>query len=175
MRVLKRILKPDKNNSVIYLAQLCLLYLLITSSYLPNSTNTEISANEKSPLFIEILIDGKSTIKVMHDAYELSKLKTEHGLSDQLRSGDKITFNNGGTSVSRINAKKRISLGIPIGINSAGSEDLTAIDGIGEELAKRIIEHRQTYGKFKSIEELDNIEGIGEKKLSTLTRVSNLD
>ena len=77
--------------------------------------------------------------------------------------------------VSKLSARKRISLGVPIGINSATAEDLTAIQGIGQELAKRIIDYRKSIGEFQNIDELDNIEGIGKKKLAIIKTVGNLN
>lgn len=55
-----------------------------------------------------------------------------------------------------------------ISINSATSEELQAIPGIGPVLAGRIIEYRTTYGPFASIDELANVKGIGEKTLAKM-------
>jgi DNA uptake protein ComE-like DNA-binding protein len=51
-----------------------------------------------------------------------------------------------------MNERKRLSLGISIGINSANLKDLTAIFGIGEELATRIIDYRNDRGRIHNIE-----------------------
>ncbi len=84
-------------------------------------------------------------------------------------------INGNETLVSRISARKRISLGVPIGFNSASFEDLKAIPGLGDELATRIIDYRASIGEFKDIDELDDIEGIGKKKLAIIKKVGNLD
>jgi competence protein ComEA len=68
-----------------------------------------------------------------------------------------------------------MSLGIPIGLNSATFEDLKAIPGLGNELATRIIDYRASIGEFESIDELDNIEGIGKKRLAIIKKVGSLD
>lgn len=47
-----------------------------------------------------------------------------------------------------------------IDLNKADKDSLISIPGIGEKLAKRIIECRQQHGEFKDIEELKNIKGI---------------
>lgn len=57
---------------------------------------------------------------------------------------------------------------IKVNINKATVEELQRIPGIGEVLAKRIIEYRNKTGGFKSIEELKNVKGIGEKKLEAI-------
>jgi competence protein ComEA len=55
-----------------------------------------------------------------------------------------------------------------IHLSSATAELLDEIDGIGPTLAERIIEYRDTNGGLTSLEELGEVEGIGEKRLETL-------
>lgn len=52
-----------------------------------------------------------------------------------------------------------------INVNTATSMQLQELPGIGDMLAKRIIDYRESYGFFQSIEDLLNVSGIGEKKL----------
>ncbi len=60
------------------------------------------------------------------------------------------------------------SVNFPIDINSAGIDELKTLDGIGDAVASKIIEYRETYGSFKNREELLNVSGIGEKKLEKI-------
>ena len=55
-----------------------------------------------------------------------------------------------------------------INLNTATSEQLQTLPGIGPVLADRIIAYRQRVGAFKSIGELMNVSGIGEKKLEAI-------
>lgn len=55
-----------------------------------------------------------------------------------------------------------------ININTATSEELQTITGIGESKAKNIIEYRNKKGKFKSIEDIKNVEGIGDSLYETI-------
>ena len=50
-----------------------------------------------------------------------------------------------------------------ININSANLEELKKISGVGDVKAQSIIEYREKNGGFKSIDEIKNIDGIGEK------------
>ena len=53
-------------------------------------------------------------------------------------------------------------------LSSATIEELDGVDGIGPTLAQRIIEYRDAHGGFRSLGELAQVEGIGEKRLATL-------
>ncbi len=52
----------------------------------------------------------------------------------------------------------------PIDINRAGLEEFLALPGIGEVLARRILDYRDTYGGFTACEDLLNVKGIGTKR-----------
>jgi competence protein ComEA len=53
-------------------------------------------------------------------------------------------------------------------LSTATVEQLDGVDGIGPTLAQRIIEYRDSHGGFRSLAELAQVEGIGEKRLATL-------
>jgi len=55
-----------------------------------------------------------------------------------------------------------------VDINTASVADLEGLPGIGRRTAERIVEHRQKNGAFKKIEELMNVQGIGEKSFLRL-------
>ncbi|MGY0398379.1 MAG: ComEA family DNA-binding protein [Ostreibacterium sp.] len=55
-----------------------------------------------------------------------------------------------------------------VNINTASAEQLTALSGIGETRAKIIIQYRKANGKFKSIQDLTNVKGIGESTFNHL-------
>lgn len=57
---------------------------------------------------------------------------------------------------------------VNININMASSEDLQKLEGIGPSMAKKIIDYREENGYFSSIEELQNVSGIGEAKYNKI-------
>ena len=87
--------------------------------------------------------------------------------SEVLETGTLITVEkefNIKIKLERMQANKLLVFSIPLDINRASMEDLCLIPGIGESLAKEIMAYRERRMGFRSIEELKNVNGIGEKK-----------
>lgn len=55
-----------------------------------------------------------------------------------------------------------------VNINKADSEELRTLDGVGPAMAERIITYRNENGSFKTIEDLKNVSGIGDKTFEKL-------
>lgn len=53
----------------------------------------------------------------------------------------------------------------PINLNTATAQELMQIPGIGEKTAEKILEYREYYGSFRTVDELTEIKGIGKKSL----------
>lgn len=60
------------------------------------------------------------------------------------------------------------TVSFPVNINTADADTLTALPGIGQVLAERILAYRQQNGSFRAIEEITKVEGIGEKKAEAI-------
>jgi len=57
-----------------------------------------------------------------------------------------------------------------VNINTAPPEELELLPGIGGSIAQKIIEYRDQNGSFKTIEDIKNISGIGDKKFEDMKK-----
>jgi competence protein ComEA len=55
-----------------------------------------------------------------------------------------------------------------VNINSADQQALESLPGIGAVKAEAIIKYREEHGKFKSVDELTEVKGIGQKSLENI-------
>ena len=55
-----------------------------------------------------------------------------------------------------------------IDINTADTPTLAALPGLGPKTAARVVEHRQAHGPFGTIDDLQNVKGIGVVTLEKL-------
>ncbi len=74
------------------------------------------------------------------------------------------------TDASNETAGDSISSGGKVNINTADAEQLKSLPGIGDTKAADIIAYREEHGSFGSIEDIQNVNGIGE---STYNRISS--
>ena len=58
----------------------------------------------------------------------------------------------------------------PININTATSEELQQVPGIGPATAEKILLMRKSYGAFKSVDDLLAIKGLGKKRLEKMRK-----
>jgi competence protein ComEA len=71
------------------------------------------------------------------------------------------------TAVSGATKKQPLT---PININTANSDELQQVPGIGPVTADKIQQMRKSYGAFKSVDDLLSIRGIGKKRLEKMRR-----
>ena len=60
------------------------------------------------------------------------------------------------------------TLDIKVNINTATISELTSISGVGEKTAMKIIEYREANGKFKAIDDIKKVSGIGDAKYESI-------
>ena len=85
---------------------------------------------------------------------------TDEDIEDEVISeniGENIVEENNETSKGNI-----------VNINKATESELQELPGIGSSLASKIIEYRNQNGKFNNIEDIKNVNGIGESKYSSI-------
>lgn len=73
-----------------------------------------------------------------------------------------VVIDTNGTTVNATNYTE-VQTSSKININTAAKEQLESLPRIGEALAQRIIDYRESNGRFKDINELNNVSGIGDK------------
>lgn len=76
-------------------------------------------------------------------------------------AGDDVILED---EISNVKSKKNEK----ININTADQSELIEIPGVGEATAQKIIEYRETNGKFKNIEDIKNVNGIGNSKFENM-------
>ena len=97
-----------------------------------------------------VLQDGQK-LYIPNKKDKISEYISEGGVQNVVSSADAI-------SNTETNKDRKIN------INTAGKEELQKISGIGPSLAEKIISYRNSNGKFKKIEDIKNVNGIGENK-----------
>ena len=58
----------------------------------------------------------------------------------------------------------------PVNLNTATSEELQQVPGIGPATADKILLMRKSYGSFKSVDDLLAIKGLGKKRLEKMRK-----
>lgn len=101
---------------------------------------------------VYVLSDGQ---KINIPKFESSENNTANNINQEI-----VTFENNSEIAEGKNKK--------ININTATQTEFECLSGIGPSLAAKILKFRQENGKFKSIEDLKNVPGIGESKYSSI-------
>lgn len=64
--------------------------------------------------------------------------------------------------------KPAMAIQQPVSINQASLEELEQVKGIGPALAERIVSYREANGKFKTVDQIKEVKGIGEAKFAKI-------
>jgi competence protein ComEA len=90
-------------------------------------------------------------------------------LAARVQDGQQVVVPAAGTAApAGAGAAAAALTGAKPSLATATVEQLEELDGIGPTLAERIVEYRDAHGGFRSIGELREVEGIGEKRFESL-------
>ena len=145
----------------------------------PELIGIHIGGQVKNPGFIWIE-DGKRLYDALQyvggalDEADLDSVNLSKRLMDEekvyipkkgeIQVATDIHFNNTQAATSGIG----ILANGKVNINTAMESELNTLPGIGEVLAKRILDYRSTNGFFKTTEDIRNVTGIGEKRFNDI-------
>ena len=138
-------------------------------AYVKDYIYVDIDGAVKNP-GVYLLAEGSRVIDAINMAGGLEEGAFTRNINKagKLTDGEKIYIPAEGES----NAESFQSNNL-ININTASAELLMTLPGIGEVYAERIIEYR-TNKKFSSIEEIKNIQGIGDKTFEKLKELISI-
>ncbi|MBU9713382.1 helix-hairpin-helix domain-containing protein [Evansella tamaricis] len=138
---------------------------------IPNMV-VDIKGEVKMP-GIYVVTEGDRVFDVIQKAGGFTSLAEERGLNLAEKCYDEMvifvptigteedgTFLSEGLSTSKEDGKIRV--------NQADETDLVKIPGIGPAKAQAIIQYREENGPFKTVEDLVNVPGIGEKTMENM-------
>lgn len=145
--------------------------------YINNPGVYEIKENDR----IKTLIDKAGGFK---EGYSIKNINLAAKLSDgdkiyipsvseekNSENNNNININSSGKGQNVKTDRNNVSImknNSKININTANISELKQITGIGESTANKIIDYRENVGKFKKIEDIKEVKGIGDTKYESL-------
>jgi len=113
----------------------------------------------------------------MTDEADLKSINQAQKLVDEAvvyvaKVGENVVDVTTNTSASSATSQAKSGL---VNLNTATEADFQTISGIGQKRAQDIIAYREANGKFKSVDDLKNVTGIGAKTLEKLKEYVTVD
>lgn len=142
----------------------------VTEKEVKEDIIVDISGEVKNPMVVQLPSESR-----IDDAIAAAGGLTENAditnvnRAEILQDGQKILIPSksaGGTAGSTDTTLPSVEK--KVNINTATSEELRTLDGVGPATAEKIIFHREENGRFKKIDDLKDVSGIGEKTFEKL-------
>lgn len=99
---------------------------------------------------------------------EKNKSTTDNTSNENEKNVNYITKSGGTNVIVDGNNNDAESKSSKVNINTATQTELETLNGIGPSTASKIIKYRNEKGKFKKIEDIKNVSGIGEAKFKKI-------
>lgn len=127
----------------------------------------EVEAKDRLQIAIEKA--GGLTQKADRDSINLAQKLTDGAQYIIPKKGEELKINYSDNQKSEGSVKNTVadSEG-KVNINTADKDELKTLSGIGDVLAQRIIDYRNENNGFKSVDDINNVKGIGEKKFEEI-------
>jgi competence protein ComEA len=87
---------------------------------------------------------------------ELSQAQPEQSIAVQVPATPPVVAVPTAKAVSKVN------------LNRASADELQVLPGIGPVLAQRMVDWRKTHGRYRTVDDLQEVKGIGKKRLEQL-------
>lgn len=159
-----------------------------------NSNEQQLEKNENTIVHVSGAVNKEGTVELKNNSRIIDAIDKAGGLKDEaditninlayiIEDGMKIHIPSKEEKESTIIVESNIDSGtveqsneiksnnnkkLKININTATKTDLETLPGIGESTALKIIEYRKKKGKFKLIEDIKQVNGIGENKFNKI-------
>lgn len=159
-----------------------------------NSNEHQLEKNENIIVHVSGAVNKEGIVELKNNSRIIDAIDKAGGLKDEaditninlayiIEDGMKIHIPSKEEKESTIIVESNIDSGtveqsneiksnnnkkLKININTATKTDLETLPGIGESTALKIIEYRKEKGKFKLIEDIKQVNGIGENKFNKI-------
>ena len=159
-----------------------------------NSNEQQLEKNENIIVHVSGAVNKEGIVELKNNSRIIDAIDKAGGLKDEaditninlayiIEDGMKIHIPSKEEKESTIIVESNIDSGtveqsneiksnnnkkLKININTATNTDLETLPGIGESTALKIIEYRKEKGKFKLIEDIKQVNGIGENKFNKI-------
>ncbi len=160
---------------------------ILTSEVIVNNVSSEEKSEETGK--IKVYVTGEVNLPGVIELEEGARIEDaiqkaggikpeanlkEINLASEIEDGEKIYIPNlleqveETTLLSESEANTSSKSDGKVNINKASVSELTSIPGVGASTAQKIITYREENGKFKTIEDIKNVSGIGDSKYNSM-------
>lgn len=115
-----------------------------------------------------------ASIEDINLAYKLEDGMKIHIPTKQEKEESYVTTQSGITTVQEKTLEETNNQNAKVNINTATQTQLETLPGIGPSTAIKILEYRKEKGKFKKVEELKEVSGIGEAKFNKVKELISI-